>query len=174
MTQSKTRLGNASHGAPHGKYFQHADLHYNYGVWTFLQMIAAPAPGPWGIDARAGRRRARRGGGVFGFPRLAHRVPQPLARTSDGTHAERQDYGSLVIRYILNCVQHDLSCEVATIRISHRTIKIFRMTNFRSAFKHELQRRGNLCQICEAQSASLPLSLMPFLHRKFMLQQLRE
>ncbi len=40
MINYKTRLEkNASHGAQHEKHFQHADLHYNYGVGTFLNRI---------------------------------------------------------------------------------------------------------------------------------------
>ncbi len=36
MTNSKTALENASHGAPREKHFKHAELHDNYGVGTFL------------------------------------------------------------------------------------------------------------------------------------------
>ncbi len=36
MTNFKTALENASHGAPHEKHFKHAELHDNYGVGTYV------------------------------------------------------------------------------------------------------------------------------------------
>ncbi len=39
ITNSKARPENASHGAPHEKHFEHADLHDSSGVGTFLHRI---------------------------------------------------------------------------------------------------------------------------------------
>ncbi len=39
MTNFKTTLENSSHGAPHEKHSEHAELHDNYGVGTFLHRI---------------------------------------------------------------------------------------------------------------------------------------
>ncbi len=67
-------------------------------------------------------------------------------------------YGVLK-RYILNCYMH-LSCKNT---INNHTAERLGMTKIRRAKQHL-----SLCQICNAKVGRSCLSLLPFLHHKFM------